>query len=52
MFGLQVIPATLFVIMMIIMPESVRWLVKNGEDAKARRVLTRIGVQSMPGEVS
>jgi len=43
MFGLQVIPATLFFILMIIMPESVRWLVKNGQDAKAQRVLTKIG---------
>jgi len=43
MFGLEVIPATLFFILMIIMPESVRWLVKNGQDDKARKVLTRIG---------
>jgi len=50
MFGLQVIPATLFFIMMIIMPESVRWLVKNGEDAKARKVLTRIGGAVYAGE--
>lgn len=43
MFGLQVIPATLFFVLMIIMPESVRWLVKKGQDSKARRILTRIG---------
>lgn len=43
MFGLQVIPATLFFVLMIIMPESVRWLVKNGQDAKAHRILKRIG---------
>jgi sugar porter (SP) family MFS transporter len=43
MFGLQVIPATIFFILMIIMPESVRWLVKKGQDVKAGRVLTRIG---------
>lgn len=43
MFGLQVIPATLFFLMMIIMPESVRWLVKNGQDARARKILKRIG---------
>jgi sugar porter (SP) family MFS transporter len=43
MFGLQVFPATLFFVLMIIMPESVRWLVKKGQVAKARKVLTRIG---------
>jgi sugar porter (SP) family MFS transporter len=43
MFGLQVIPATLFFVLMIIMPESVRWLVKNGQDTKAHRILKRIG---------
>jgi sugar porter (SP) family MFS transporter len=43
MFGLQVVPATLFFIMMILMPESVRWLVKKGQAAKAHRILTRIG---------
>jgi len=53
MFGLQVIPATIFFVMMILMPESVRWLVKNGQDAKARRVLTRIGGADYAGrEVS
>jgi sugar porter (SP) family MFS transporter len=43
MFGLQVVPATLFFLMMIIMPESVRWLVKNGQGEKARKILKRIG---------
>ena len=43
MFGLEVIPATLFFILMIFMPESVRWLVKKGRDSKALRVLSRIG---------
>jgi sugar porter (SP) family MFS transporter len=43
MFGLQVIPAMLFFIMMILMPESVRWLVKNGQYAKAHGILAKIG---------
>jgi sugar porter (SP) family MFS transporter len=43
MFGLQLIPASLFFLMMILMPESVRWLVKNGQDIKARRILKKIG---------
>jgi sugar porter (SP) family MFS transporter len=46
MFGLQLIPASLFFLMMILMPESVRWLVKNGQDLKARRILEKIGGES------
>jgi sugar porter (SP) family MFS transporter len=43
MFGLEVIPAFLFFLLMIFMPESVRWLVKNGQDVKAGKILTKIG---------
>ncbi len=43
MFGAEVVPAFLFFLLMILMPESVRWLVKNGQDAKAQRILTKIG---------
>ena len=46
MFGLQLIPASLFFLFMILMPESVRWLVKNGQDSKARRILQKIGGES------
>ena len=43
MFGLEFIPAMIFFILMIIMPESVRWLVKKGQVIKARKILSRIG---------
>jgi sugar porter (SP) family MFS transporter len=43
MFGLETIPAFIFFILMIFMPESARWLVKNGQDAKAEKILHRIG---------
>lgn len=43
MFGMQVIPASIFFILMILMPESVRWLVKNGQDLKAAKILEKIG---------
>lgn len=46
MFGLEAFPAFLFFVLMLMMPESVRWLVKNGEDEKARNVLTRLGGRS------
>jgi sugar porter (SP) family MFS transporter len=43
MFGLETIPAFLFFVLMMFMPESVRWLVKNGEDVKAAKILRQIG---------
>jgi sugar porter (SP) family MFS transporter len=43
MFGVEVIPAFLFFLLMIFMPESVRWLVKNGQNVKARRILAKVG---------
>lgn len=45
MFGLEAFPAFIFFILMLLMPESVRWLVKNGQDAKAEKILKRIGGQ-------
>lgn len=43
MFGLEAFPALVFFLLMIAMPESVRWLVKNGQYEKAGEVLSRIG---------
>jgi SP family sugar porter-like MFS transporter len=43
MFGLEAFPALLFFVLMLLMPESVRWLVRNGEDEKAKVILKRIG---------
>lgn len=43
MFGLEAFPALLFFVLMLFMPESVRWLVKNGQDGKAEQILRRIG---------
>lgn len=43
MFGLEGIPALLFFVLMLLMPESVRWLVKNGQYAKAEKILARMG---------
>ena len=43
MFGAETLPAIIFFILMILMPESVRWLVKNGQDEKALKVLTKLG---------
>ncbi|HEV3481737.1 MAG TPA: sugar porter family MFS transporter, partial [Candidatus Acidoferrales bacterium] len=42
MLGLAVVPAAVFAIGMILLPESPRWLVKNGHRDAARKVLGRI----------
>jgi sugar porter (SP) family MFS transporter len=43
MFGVTAIPSVLFFVGMMLVPESPRWLVKNGAFDEARRVLGRIG---------
>ncbi|MDR1339670.1 MAG: sugar porter family MFS transporter [Prevotellaceae bacterium] len=43
MFGAVAIPALIFMVMMIAVPESVRWLVKNRQEKKAGEVLRKIG---------
>jgi MFS transporter, SP family, arabinose:H+ symporter len=43
MFGAEAVPALLFFALMFIVPESPRWLVKNGRAAEAETVLARVG---------
>jgi len=43
MFGITAIPAVLFFAGMFAVPESPRWLAKNGKSDRARGVLTKIG---------
>ena len=43
MFGIEAVPALFFFVVMIFMPESVRWLVKAGQIAKAEKLLNRVG---------
>ncbi len=43
MFGAQIVPSAIFFALMIFMPESIRWLVKNGREADALPVLERMG---------
>src|SRR5580700_131532 len=42
MFGLSVVPASIFAIGMVYLPESARWLAKRGYHDRARAVLARI----------
>jgi len=43
MFGLGLAPSALFLLGVIWLPESPRWLVKAGQDEKAKAVLAKIG---------
>jgi sugar porter (SP) family MFS transporter len=43
MFGVEVFPAFMFFLLMIFMPESVRWLIRNGQNNKAARILSKVG---------
>ncbi len=43
MFALTALPSLLFFVGMFFVPESPRWLVKNGRSELARRILGRIG---------
>jgi len=43
MFGLTAAPSLLFLIGMFAVPESPRWLAKNGKPDRARGILTKIG---------
>jgi sugar porter (SP) family MFS transporter len=43
MFALTAVPAVFFFVGMLTVPESPRWLAKNGRPEQARRVLDRLG---------
>ena len=43
MFAAEAVPALLFFLLMFLVPESVRWLVKDGQNDRARHILEKIG---------
>jgi sugar porter (SP) family MFS transporter len=43
MFGVTAIPSTLFFLLLMLAPETPRWLARNGQLQRARGVLARIG---------
>ncbi|MDD8025950.1 MAG: sugar porter family MFS transporter [Acidobacteriota bacterium] len=49
MFGLTAIPAALFFVGMFLVPESPRWLAKNGKKERARKILARLGGDAYAG---
>ena len=42
MFGFEVVPASIFAVVLLFVPESPRWLIKQNLIEKARHILTRI----------
>lgn len=53
MFGMETIPAGLFMLLLAFVPESPRWLVKEGMVDKARDVITRIaGAKTAESEIA
>lgn len=46
MFGATVAPSLLFFLGMFLVPESPRWLAKNGDPKRCKEILTRIGGQA------
>ena len=46
MFSAVVVPAVLFTVMSLFIPESPRWLLTKGHDALGYKVLTRVGGRS------
>ena len=42
MFALTAVPSSLFFVGVFLIPESPRWLIKNGRDSQAHAILTRI----------
>ncbi len=43
MFGSETLPAVLFFALLLVVPESPRWLAKQGRDQEALEILTRVG---------
>lgn len=52
MFGVEALPAALFFILLFLVPESPRWLVKKSRNKEAESVLTAIGTKDVQSELS
>ncbi len=52
MFGVMAIPAAIFFVLMFVVPESPRWLVKVRQHDKARSVLENVGAEDVQSELN
>ena len=43
MLGMEVVPAVIFILLLLAVPESPRWLAQKGRDDEAREVLSKVG---------
>lgn len=50
MFGAELVPVVIFLVLMFFVPESPRWLVKAGKADRARAMLQRIGSAEYAGQ--
>lgn len=51
MFGLGAVPSTLFILGVLWLPESPRWLMQNGRGENAIKILTKIGGAAYANEL-
>jgi SP family arabinose:H+ symporter-like MFS transporter len=51
MFGVTAIPAGLFLLALLVVPESPRWLAKKGQTERSLRILSRIGGEQYGAQV-
>ncbi len=51
MFGVEALPAAIFLALMFATPRSPRWLVAQGRNAEAARVLAMVGARDAPREL-
>ena len=51
MFGVEALPAAVFLGLMFLTPRSPRWLVAQGRSAEAARVLEMVGAEDVGGEL-